>query len=68
MQLERFTWRNALAWINFRMVADVIGKTLNGFFSLANQLLDLGTRLIVFGLLAWAAWWLWETFGAKLPL
>lgn len=67
MRLENLTWRNALAWLNFRMVADAIGKTLQGFFTLANNILDLATRLILFGLLAWAAWWLWEKFGQTLP-
>jgi len=68
MKLERFTYKLAFIWLCFRMVADIIGKMLDGLFKLTANLLQLAVRLALIAAVAAAAWWLWQTFGHKLPL
>jgi hypothetical protein len=68
MSIEKFTYRLAFVWLCFRMVADMAGRILDGLFRLAGNVLHLAFSLVLVGMLAAGAWWLWETFGDKLPI
>jgi len=54
MNLERTTWRIGLIWAAFRMIADIIGRTIGTAIRLA--------------ILAGVLWWVWEKFGPILAV
>lgn len=61
MKLERFTWKLAMVWASFRMVADIAHQLLNGILNLVSAAASLA-------LLGVGAWWLWKVIGHQLPI
>lgn len=54
MSLERTTCKIGLIWASFRMIADMIGRTV-------------GTTVRL-GILAGLLWWTWQKFGPILAV
>lgn len=54
MNLERTTWKLGLIWASFRMIADMIGRTIGTTARLA--------------ILAGVLWWGWQKFGPILAI
>jgi len=63
MKLERFTWKLAMIWLSFRMVADMIGRTLRGFVAFLGELVELTVRFAGLAIIAAGMWWGWQKFG-----
>lgn len=62
MKIERFTYRLAFVWLCFRMLADIIGKTINGTLNLIARvfhgLLDAIVHLAILAAVAAVILWL----------
>lgn len=68
MSLERTTWRNGLLWLNFRMIANVIGITANGILRFLGAILELTTVAIFTAIALAIVWLIWTKFGHLLQL
>ena len=63
MKIERFTYRLAFVWLCFRILADIIGKTVNGtmntlsrvFYGLLDALAHLAMLAAVAAVILWLA-------------
>ena len=62
MKIERFTYRLAFVWLCFRMLADIIGKTVNGALNLIGRmfhgLIEAVTQLTILAAVAALILWL----------
>lgn len=65
--LGRFTWRLALVWAGFRMVADMIGKTVYAGLNLILYLLQIALYALVVTGAAAAFYWTATAAGWKPP-
>lgn len=61
MKLERFTWKLALFWASFRMVADMLHTTINGLVNL------IATTALI-AAIAYGGYWLWSIIGPLVKL
>lgn len=65
--LGRFTLHLALIWAGFRMIADVIGKTVYGILDLILYLLQIALYALVVTGTGAALYWIAKTAGTQLP-
>lgn len=61
MKLERFTWKLALIWASFRMVADMLHTLING-------LVDLIATAALLAAIGFGGYWLWGIIGPLVKL
>ena len=61
MKIERFTYRLAFVWLCFRMLADIIGKTVNSALNLIGRMFltdQAVTQLTILAAVAAVILWL----------
>ena len=63
MSLERRTWTIALMWASFRMIADVIGRSIYAGLELLAYLMQLALNAMIVGAAAMGFYWLWTNMN-----
>ena len=67
MKIARFTVNLALVWASFRMIADVIGKTVYGLLDIILYMLQIALYALIVTTTGAALYWIWTEAGAPMP-
>lgn len=78
MRLARFTISLAMVWASFRMIADIIGRsvyavpvlighTINALLRLIRELLQIAMAAMIIGTFGAMLFWFWTLAGKPMP-